>query len=457
MLRSPLPSIYALVITAAVGIAATSCISREVAEVQPLPNKEQFKVIPVDINRDIDILFVIDNSGSMGEEQVSLNNNFVNFINVLQNIEGGLPNVHIGVVSTDVGAGPYGLQRCIEPGDNGLLQAIARDSNCSPPSPEKYIVDLANTTGGRDVNWTGSLEDTFRCIAKLGVEGCGFEQPLESMRRALDGRNPGFIRDSAFLAIIFIADEDDCSTRDGGMFDPAQTAVNSELGPLDSFRCFEFGVECNPDNPRDPGSKLECVSREDSAYMYPVKEYIDFVKGLKDDPLKVIVAGIIGETEPVTVTYVANSDGIEEPKLASSCSSSFGEADPGVRLARFMSAFPQRNTVQTICPTDGDLSGALVLIGELLKKVIGSPCLEGTITLPPQCEVSEVRFANTDLQEETPIPPCQNPDGDGNTVCWVIESDPVNCPEGQQLAITIYPEDRVTLSETHTYVRCVGE
>ena len=43
------------------------------------------------------------------------------------------------------------------------------------------------------------------------------------MKRALDGSNPeneGFLRDDAFLAVIFVADEDDCSAFSRGVFDP---------------------------------------------------------------------------------------------------------------------------------------------------------------------------------------------------------------------------------------------
>ena len=39
----------------------------------------------------------------MLDEQTNLKNNFPNFINVLNSIEGGLPNIHLGVVSTDLG------------------------------------------------------------------------------------------------------------------------------------------------------------------------------------------------------------------------------------------------------------------------------------------------------------------------------------------------------------------
>ena len=84
----------------------SACLEREVAQVEPRQSVEQEQEIDVDINRDLDILFVIDNSLSMEQEQDSLASNFGRFINVLNNIEGGLPNVHIGVASTDLAQAP---------------------------------------------------------------------------------------------------------------------------------------------------------------------------------------------------------------------------------------------------------------------------------------------------------------------------------------------------------------
>src|SRR5687767_5260032 len=79
-----------------IGVLA-ACPSRDVSRVDPNQSKEQQKEIPISLNRNIDILFLIDDSGSMAQEQESLASNFVAFINVLKSIEGGLPNVHIGV------------------------------------------------------------------------------------------------------------------------------------------------------------------------------------------------------------------------------------------------------------------------------------------------------------------------------------------------------------------------
>jgi len=449
-------NVYRAFTALAIGGLLAGCINREVAEVEPNQEKEQFKDIPVEINRDIDILFVVDNSGSMAEEQASLQQNFNRFVNVLSNIEGGRPNLHMGVISTDVGAGAFQISGCSGSGDNGGLQNAPRNAGCSPPAGQ-FISDIANADGTRQQNYTGDLVDTFGCIARLGIDGCGFEQPLESARRALNGinaQNAGFLRPNAFLAVIFITDEDDCSTENTQMFDTTQNSIDEPLGPLSSFRCFDFGVTYNPDNPRATGAKTDCVPREDSEYMFGVQEYIDFFKDLKEDPSMVIVAGIIGNPTPVIVGTDMNGN----PKLEPSCQSASGTADPGVRMKVFLDAFPQRNTVTTIC--NEDLSDALTVIAELLRKVIGSPCLEGNIkTDPIECQVSDVRFPNTDRQTETAIAECNNADGNAasNHPCWLIFQDSAQCPDTDTgLTIQVYPDNRTVPTGTHTFVRCVA-
>jgi hypothetical protein len=437
------------------------CANREIARVDPNQTKEQFKDIPVEVNRDIDILFVIDNSGSMEAEQTSLAANFYRFIEVLQNIEGGLPNVHIGVISTDLGAGNFNINNCQANGDNGTLQSQPR-GDCTGPDGA-FIRDVADANGNRITNYDGNLADTFACIAQLGTEGCGFEQQLESMRRALNGSNPvnsGFLRENAFLAVIFVTDEDDCSTENNAMFDTSQNTLDSPLGPLSSFRCFEFGVYCEPDTARVQGPRQNCRPRTaadpNSSYMYKAQEYVDFLKGLKADPTSVIVAGIIGNATPVSV----RSDASGNPDLTPSCESSSGEAAPGVRLKYFLDQFPLRNTVESIC--NENLEGALVVIANLLAEVIGNPCLDGEIAdmdpltegIQPECQVSDVRYPGTDYQEETRIPHCDL--AGGAYPCWHVEDNPVTCDDTPtHLELIVERNNAEVPQGTHVQVRCV--
>lgn len=448
------------IIAGTFAVTLAGCPDREVAKVDPRQNREQEKEIPVQINRDIDILFVIDNSGSMAEEQASLVANFENFINVLNNIEGGLPNVHIGVVSTNIGAGT-GIAGCENGGDNGALQVAPRNGACSVPT-NNYIEDLLDDDGmTRNKNYSGELTETFSCIAALGVSGCGFEQPLEAMRKALNGSNPaneGFLRDSAFLAVIIISDEDDCSVERSEMFSTAaaQDRIDSELGFLSSFRCFEFGIQCDPDTPRSAGPRDNCVPRDNSEYMYNVNEYANFLKTLKDDPGQIIVAGIIGPPSPVVIG--SNDNG--EPTLDPSCGVDNAEgqvADPAIRLTAFLEAFPNRNTTTTIC--NDDLSDALTVIAELLAKVLGNPCMEGDLALTdgqPECSVADVRNLNQDGQEETVIAACN--DGLTNIPCYhFVEDAECNIDTSPtQLTLVIERGAADVPSNTTVVARCVA-
>lgn len=428
---------------------ASGCTNREVARVEPAACAERVRDVPIAINRDLDILFVIDDSGSMGEEQISLATNFGRFVAVLESIEGGLPNLHLGVVSTNVGAGPYAISGCSGNGDDGMLQATP-SSACEGPA-DAFIEDIA-VPGGRQRNYTGSLTETFGCIAKLGVDGCGFEQPLESMKRALDGRNPGFLRPDAYLLVVIISDEDDCSAADPSLFDPA----NGALGPLSSFRCFEEGVECDPDAPRTPGPKNSCEPRTGSAYTAELQPYVDFLKTLKEDPSQVMVAGVFGDPSQVGVDLIEG-----EPNLGASCSSSVGEAAPPVRLAHFLQQFPQRNTQTSIC--NEDLSEALSLIAEQVTVLIGN-CVDGELDQDPvtagvqfDCQVSDVRFPGTDRQEEQILPECtQVPPPPGEQPCWYLEPAAAECPTTPtQLALRVERGGITVPVGTHLVARCL--
>jgi MYXO-CTERM domain-containing protein len=328
----------------------------------------------------VDVLFVIDNSGSMQEEQAALVQNFPAFMTALENGMGGLPDIHIGVISSNAGAGQFNLPGCAS--DDGALQAAARVAGCTPPQGA-FISDEIGPGGVRVKNYTGSLADTFACIAPLGTAGCGFEQHLESTRLALNGSNPGnagFLRPDAYLAIVIVADEDDCSAADVSMYDPAQMSISDPLGPLTSFRCAEFGITCaQGDLARGPGSYTDCQPRSGSYVRHP-QDYVDFLKGLKADPERVIVATIVGNPEPVAVDV--DFDG--RPGLQPSCTSAAGNAFPSVRFAYVASQFPGRHVFHSIC--NPDLTPALASVADMVSGAVSGQ-LPDAGPLPPDAAV----------------------------------------------------------------------
>jgi hypothetical protein len=133
-------------------------------------------------------------------------------------------------------------------------------------------------------------------------------------------------------------------------------------------------------------------------------------------------------------------------------------ADPPVRLKFFLDQFPNRSTFTTICQKD--LSSGLVLIAQLLKAVIGDPCIEGKLAdVDPNtpgdqydCSVSDVTNAHKANQSEVVLPAC---DGSlSNKPCWHIVTDVNLCPTADHFILKI---ERAVAPppETTVFANCV--
>jgi hypothetical protein len=426
----------------------TGCPTREVSELEAAPANESRRDIPVVTNRDVDILFVIDNSISMEEEQQKLRENFPRFIDVLNTIEGGLPNVHIAVISSDAGIEPFSGS-CTERGDDGKFQVTARAPCTTDPitTGELFLKDVQRMDGSRDRNYNGNLTDAFSCIAALGDEGCGLERHLDAVERSLDfTRNPlhaSFLRDNAYLAVIILADEDDCSARDPQMYTTATNddRIDSVYGFQGSFRCTEFGVECDGGPiTRTAASDENCKPRTDS-FMQDPQHFVDFLIQKKGGIKGLVMAAVIGgNVEPFNV-FLNNSG---KPTLAFSCTApegEAGEASPGVRLKAFTDAFSPQGRYTSIC--QNQLTDALDDVARLLARIVGNRCLDENLAvvdiLPSEpgtqlpCTVTDVRFPGTAQESSTVIRRCDmldatTPDTAGATAenpCWWVTPDPV--------------------------------
>jgi hypothetical protein len=293
----------------------------------------------------VDVLFVIDNSPSMRPLQETLVASFSHLVERLEIEHGGRPDLHLGVITTDMGTTPYNIARCLGAGDGGTLQNTPRLVGCDAPS-DRYIVDVSDGAGGRSTNYAGSIDAAFACIASVGEEGCGFERPLDALSAAItNADNAGFFRDDAALAVVIVTNADDCSAVDTSVYDP--TAPDA-IGPLSAFRCFEHGVVCDPDQPRQAGSKHDCTPRTGS-YMVDPADIAPRLAAIKP-PEWLTVAVIAGPAAPVEVgtsTHTGNAE------LHPSCGELNGQVTgrPAVRLEAFASHFPRR-AIGEICDQD---------------------------------------------------------------------------------------------------------
>jgi len=147
---------------------------------------------------EVDVLLVVDNSCSMQPYQNKLATNFNEFLTYF--VEGDV-DYHIGVVTTSV----------IEPYPNGTACSASKIEDI-PPGGElnggTYITP--ETDGG---------EELFSDLVKVGVCGNYYEMGLESAYLAVtepivNDANAGFLREDAYLSMIFVSDEQDASPMD---------------------------------------------------------------------------------------------------------------------------------------------------------------------------------------------------------------------------------------------------
>ncbi|HTR50102.1 MAG TPA: hypothetical protein VMJ10_05290 [Kofleriaceae bacterium] len=356
----------------------------------------------------------------------------------------GRPNLHVGVVNTTVDQGIVGDSfgpQCPspDPGDNGLMQKGGE--SCSAFSIEgSFISDISDGMGGRTVNYSGQLTDAFACVAQVGDLGCGFEAPLEAMKRALDGTEPqnaGFLRDDAYLAIVILTDEDDASIADPSIF----TLPEDSVGGLSDFRAQPmFAYTCDRPITTDvPATYTNCRVRTGS-YLTDPASYPQFLATIKD-PSQTVVAVIAGDPETtiqVGSLMIPGQPESQSPALMPSCTATINGvpdiARPGIRLDSFRAAYADygHGVFETVCQSD--YSDALAQIGNTLFAMM-SPCLEGNIDttdreaenpgLQPDCTV-ELRVGLEPNVTSTSLPACTmidatTPDPSGPQPCWWVQ------------------------------------
>lgn len=433
MMRSKLGSPFALVLgAAALVVGTTGCNPHPLKPVETDIQQENETQLRLTVNKDVDVLFVIDNSGSMGEEQANLAQNFDAFIDTLE-AEGVEANYRIGVTTTDNGnprcqpgvTTPEGGQLQLSPctsrptefqfGTTVDVYDLACGDICTltdeqleiqptitdedpVPSPRKW---LENIEGRSNLPEGTDTAAAFACFGPQGVAGCGFESTLESMNlalsRALTDGEPefGFLRASAILAIVIVTDEADCSHNKDydTIFEPDGEKTfwfDPEADQPTSAVCWNAGVECTgPTNAYEScvvankgvnGNVLpEGANAAQDAVLHPISRYIDRVQGIETDKQtlnadqEVIVALIGGVADDGSIFYADSIDPEfqEDFGIGPGCSVGETNAVPPVRLAEFTNAFSEENWFSVCSP---DYTPALQAVADRITDQIQPAC-----------------------------------------------------------------------------------
>jgi len=446
LMQVPRVGLCALCLCVAVG-----CIDRKLAPLQPCLVTAVDDSIQTERIDKVDLLFVVDNSGSMKQEQAALRREFPELIRVLTTGDrdnDGTPefspatDLHLGVVSTNLGLPGLGtiVEKCEGLGDDAALQSTPSKevSGCEP----SYPAFLKYSAG---VETPDKVANDFACVATLGIDGCGYEQQLEAGLKALwpsdkadpksdpiflsdengfgalgqgDRANRGFVRSAeeglSVVAVIVVTDEDDCSSSSTEQFVPQ-----------------DYLLPASPYFKQDKNQR--CFLNKDK--LYDIDRYLKGLRALRPGREDLVIfAGIVGvPTDLVDETALGKVDfkdagkrdrfyqGIlddqrmqevlvpsavpgEADRLRTSCGGAVttsaqpgtgtamadeGEAFPPRRIVELARAFGENGIVQSICQPD--FTPAMQAIIALIAKRLGSVCLPRPLVRNSQgvvgCEV----------------------------------------------------------------------
>lgn len=242
-----------------------------------------------------DILFVVDNSGSMMEEQKKVVDELHTFVEGLVNAP-----VHndfqIGVVTT-------GLTQ-------NFAQCGSSDPVCLDFPFEAGQLQRGKDDTGKVLDFTtpkilASSNPNFLGLAQQligqGVMGSGQEMGLEAARRAVsepllsrppDGNPPGnlgFLRPGSRLLVIIVSDEDDCSDPRDCSSSASRLYIQGACGAScdTDAQCSGDGSYCLLVEPYTPAKGRKCTTNAcesvaGRARLEPVSAYVDFFKNLDD-------------------------------------------------------------------------------------------------------------------------------------------------------------------------------
>jgi hypothetical protein len=337
----------------------------------------------------VDVLFVVGNTATMGPEQAKLAAGIAAFADTL---DAAALDWRIGVTTTDnghplctasspeggklrasscrsrLGEFVYGPQP-IDATSEACLDVCAHDSITVEPTPtdvdpEPKQRQWIETIGGvSNVGEGVPTGEALACLMPQGIDGCGFQQPLESMLKAVlrsstrsEGQY-GFLREGVLKAIVIVTEEADCSYATGfvEIFDSEAQGGNEVFwsdpdasGPTRAV-CWNAGTVCTG----GPGTYDEChaadlgidgspVAMADEAVMRPLSRYADLLGDTGEVYLAAIDGVPIGYEDGAVDMVFEDSDDPQEQidfGIGPGCSNGDESAVPSVRVRELVEQF----------------------------------------------------------------------------------------------------------------------
>jgi hypothetical protein len=213
--------------------------------------------------RQLDLLFMIDNSAGMGPKALKMTSQLPKLLTALKDpTSGTYPDLRVAIIDSDLGTGGQYSSGSCGPNDGNGKSPYGDAGNFQMRGAAACGVKDGSLwleyTNGKAVNYDVSKDigTVFGCLAgNLGSLGCGEEHQLQAFEFAFasgtipgrDSRQESFLRPNAYLGLVFLTDEDDCSAATNfGMFGDGN---HPELkGESASLRCATRAHQCSGRN-----------------------------------------------------------------------------------------------------------------------------------------------------------------------------------------------------------------
>jgi len=301
----------------AVLVAIAGCAACDTVPQGAVTKCQATTIVPLPVKTDI--LFVVDDSGSMAVEQANLAANFQAFIDRLS--QAAVKNeFQIGITTTSIDRN-FSSGGTTTLASTFLPSTIACDPYDGNPYPAGALVSIDAsgrqlTTGPGRILAADSptLAQDFVRNVHVGACGSGKEQGLRAAQLALSaplasGANAGFLRPGAKLAVIIVSDDDDCSDPGDGSGHPLV----------------------------DPGEPPACETSGEK-----ISDFVQFLKG-----------PIGGKVRDVVVAAIASVDSSLQPAQCTVLNpdgSTAGQSEHAApRYKEFVDSFGADATIASIC------------------------------------------------------------------------------------------------------------
>lgn len=408
---------------------ASGCMDRKLKPINPCLVSSVSERISVNGVDKVDLLFAVDNSGSMADEQAKLQRELPNLVETLTSgvrangaTFAAANDLHLGVITTDLGVpGVVGQLtpglNCVGVGGDGRLQNMC--PGFTIPNNQSFLTYKVEPGANASPQ---QIADQFGCLAVVGPDGCGYEMQLEAILKSVwpapgfdidpstggplaatpvrfltvpetpqgayghggpagaPTANAGFLRNDpaegvSLLAVVLVTDEDDCSSTTTAQFEPG-------LDDQPLLRCFNY-----------------------KQYLQPIQRYVEGLKALRRGNEELAIFAAIAGVPPELVSaqaydqvdladenarnafydnILANAQMQERPtgtnlalqaaELEPACSTlRGGNATPARRILDVVRGFGENGILQSIC--QDSFEGALNQIIEIIAARLGDVCL----------------------------------------------------------------------------------